>query len=125
MLRIRQVSVSHIVLEDSLLIIILNLVCRGALEGSLLIVALILILLVMKIKGHVLNSVLECFSRKIVHDFACLVAHRCNSLIAFFTAVFQTAMVNADNTPIIRQTDVLAYALLFRILLLITPPTPV
>lgn len=106
MLRIRQVSVSHIVLEDSLLIIILNLVCRGALEGSLLIVALILILLVMKIKGHVLNSVLECFSRKIVHDFACLVALRCNSLIAFFTAVFQTVMVNADNTPIIRQTDV-------------------
>jgi len=125
MLQIPQASVLFTALEDSLLIIILSLVYRGALEGSLLIVALILILLVMRIKGHVLIFVLEFSFRKIALDFACLVALRCNSLIVFFTAVFQTAMVNEDNTPIIRQTAVWVYALPFLILLLIIPPTPV
>ena len=107
-----------------MLIIILNLVCRGAREDSLLIVALFLILLVMRMIGHVLISVLECSSRKIAHGSVCMVALRCNLLIAFSIAVFQTVMVSADNMLTTQQTAVSVYALPYLILLLTTPATP-
>ena len=122
--RIQLASAWSIALEGSLLIIILNLVCRGAREDSLLIVALFLILLVMRMIGHVLISVLECSSRKIAHGSVCMVALRCNLLIAFSIAVFQTVMVSADNMLTTQQTAVSVYALPYLILLLTTPATP-
>jgi hypothetical protein len=108
-----------------LLIIILNLVCQDVLEDFQLIVALFLILLVMRMKEHVLIFVLGYSSHKIAHVYASMVAPKCNSLIAFFTVVSLIAMASVDNMPTIQQIVAWAFVLPSQIPLLITQHIPV